>query len=270
MSSEQFAKNLLDIRKQYACALPVQKKVYSFADNVLSLLFPHFSEQKYFSAKEIEGQMMLLCGELQEILQPLMESLKNDSQEIVKRFCEILPEVHQKLLWDAEAMFKGDPAAENIDEVIAAYPGFFAIAVYRLANIFYHLQIPVFPRLLTEYAHQKTGIDINPGAEIGNHFCIDHGTGLVIGETTVIGNHVKIYQGVTLGALSVDKSTAKTKRHPTIEDKVVIYSNATILGGETTIGQESIIGGNVWLTKSIPPYSTVYHQSKIEVSQKKI
>ena len=166
---------------------------------------------------------------------------------------------------DAEAIYQGDPAAESVDEVISAYPGFYAIAIFRIAHEFYKLNVPIFPRILTENAHQRTGIDIHPGATVGERFFIDHGSGIVIGETTVIGDDVKIYQGVTLGALSVDKTLASSKRHPTIEHNVVLYSNATILGGSTVIGHDSVIGGNVWLTESVPPYSVVYHKSEVRV-----
>jgi len=186
-----------------------------------------------------------------------------DIDEVSKSFILSLPEVYDSLWSDAEATYTGDPAAESIEEVILAYPGFLAIAVYRIAHTFYLLKVPVFPRLLTEYAHQVTGVDIHPGATIGNSFMIDHGTGVVIGETTVIGEHVKIYQGVTLGALSVSKKKAGSRRHPTIEDNVVIYAHATILGGETVIGKNSTIGGNVWLTSSVPPDSVVYHKSQV-------
>jgi len=148
---------------------------------------------------------------------------------------------------------------------ISAYPGFLAIAFHRVAHEFYRLGVPIFPRILAEVAHQRTGVDIHPGATIGEAFCIDHGTGIVIGETTVIGDRVKIYQGVTLGALSVDKALSTSKRHPTIEDDVVIYSNATILGGATVVGHHSVIGGNVWLTSSVPPHSVVYHSSEVRV-----
>jgi len=169
-------------------------------------------------------------------------------------------------LWkDAQAIYDGDPAAESIDEVIIAYPGFLAISIYRFAHELYLLKIPLLPRLLSEYAHQVTGIDINPGAKIGDSFFIDHGTGIVIGETAEIGNNVKIYQGVTLGAMSVEKELAKMKRHPTIEDNVIIYSQAVILGGDTRIGHDSVIGGNVWLTQSVPPHSVVYHTSEVKV-----
>jgi serine O-acetyltransferase len=166
---------------------------------------------------------------------------------------------------DATAIERGDPAAESVDEVILAYPGFTAIAVHRIAHRFYEMSVPLLPRLLTEWAHERTGIDIHPGATLGHPVIIDHGTGIVVGETAEIGNNVKLYQGVTLGALSVNKTLASTKRHPTIEDGVVIYANAKILGGETVIGRGSVVGGNVWITASIPPDSIVYHRSEVHV-----
>ena len=169
---------------------------------------------------------------------------------------------------DARAIHEGDPASESVNEVISAYPGFFAIYTYRIAHEFYLNGIPIFPRMLSEYAHFRTGIDIHPGATIGDSFFIDHGTGVVVGETTIIGNNVKIYQGVTLGALSVQKNLARQKRHPTIEDSVIIYSNATILGANATIGHDSVIGGNVWLTDSVAPLSIVYNKSDIKVRSK--
>jgi len=170
---------------------------------------------------------------------------------------------------DIKAIFEGDPAAKSEFEVIRTYPGFYAITFYRLAHALYKLGVPLLPRIFTEYAHSKTGIDIHPAAEIGEYFHIDHGTGIVIGETCKIGKHVKMYQGVTLGALSVHKSMANTKRHPTIEDRVVVYSGATILGGETVIGSDSIIGGNVWITKSISPGSSVYNTAEVTISMDK-
>ena len=181
-----------------------------------------------------------------------------------------LPSIHDTLWLDAEAITSGDPAAESIDEVILAYPGFTAIAYFRIAHEFYLMHVPIFPRLITEYAHQITGIDIHPGAQIGKSFAIDHGTGIVIGESSIIGDNVKMYQGVTLGALSVNKKLAKSKRHPTIEDNVVIYAQAIILGGDTTVGRQSIIGGNVWLTSSVPPFSSVYQESKVTVRPKEM
>lgn len=183
-------------------------------------------------------------------------------------FFEALPALYQLLLKDAEAVLQSDPAAQSIEEVLAAYPGFFATAVYRFSHQLWQQEVSILPRFFAEYAHSKTGIDIHPAARIGESFAIDHGTGIVIGETALIGNRVKIYQGVTLGALSVSKEYASTKRHPTIEDEVVIYSGATILGGNTVIGKGSIIGGNVWLTYSVPADSVVYHKSEIKVKGK--
>jgi serine O-acetyltransferase len=165
-------------------------------------------------------------------------------------------------------MYEGDPAAQSVDEVIGTYPGLLAVSIHRIAHEFYLLGLPVFPRMLSEIAHQRTGIDIHPGASIGKSFCIDHGTGIVIGETARLGDHVKLYQGVTLGALSVDKSLASSKRHPTIEDHVVIYANATILGGETMIGHHSVIGGNVFITESVAPHSVVYHKAQVSLRNK--
>jgi serine O-acetyltransferase len=180
---------------------------------------------------------------------------------IVESFFEELPAIRRTLSQDMQAAFRGDPAAKSFEEVILSYPGFLAITVHRLAHYFWNAQVPLIPRMMSELVHGQTGIDIHPGAEIGESFFIDHGTGVVIGETTVIGKNVKIYQGVTLGALSVKKEEGKRKRHPTIEDDVTIYSNATILGGETVIGRGSIIGGNVWITESVPPESKIYTRS---------
>jgi serine O-acetyltransferase len=177
--------------------------------------------------------------------------------------------VHARSLEDASAILAGDPAAESIDEVIAAYPGFLAIAAHRLAHAAEQLEVPIVPRLMAELAHSRSGIDIHPAATIGHSFCIDHGTGIVIGETAVIGDGVKLYQGVTLGALSVSKDKAGTKRHPTINDRVIIYANATVLGGDTTIGADSIIGGNVFLTSSVPQGSLVYQTPDYRVRRQR-
>jgi len=177
---------------------------------------------------------------------------------LVGTFFSELPAIRAMLGTDIRSAFKGDPAAKSLDEVILSYPGLEAILVHRLAHFFWQQNIPLIPRMMSEYVHSKTGIDIHPGAEIGESFFIDHGTGVVIGETTVIGKNVKLYQGVTLGALSVKKELAGKKRHPTIEDDVTIYAGATILGGDTIIGRGSVIGGNVWITKSVPPGSTIY------------
>ena len=184
-------------------------------------------------------------------------------------FTLVIPALFCSLKKDAEAIYSNDPAAQSIEEVYLAYPGFFAIAIYRMAREFYELGLPLIPRLMTEYAHQLTGIDIHPGAQIGESFFIDHGTGVVIGETAEIHNNVKLYQGVTLGALTVNKNLKSIKRHPTIEDNVTIYANATILGGITVIGSDSIIGGNTWVTASVPQNSIVLHSPKVEIRTKK-
>jgi len=177
---------------------------------------------------------------------------------VVDEFFEELPEIRITLGKDLEAAVRGDPAAKSADEVILSYPGFQAIALHRIAHFFWTRQVPIIPRMMSELVHSRTGIDIHPGARIGEYFFIDHGTGVVIGETTVIGKNVKLYQGVTLGALSVKKEEGGCKRHPTIEDDVTIYANATILGGETVIGRGSVIGGSVWITVSVPPGSKIY------------
>lgn len=185
----------------------------------------------------------------------------------VDLFYLAFPKALELIKGDAYFIYQNDPAAKSIEEVVLAYPGFLAIAHYRVANLLHRIGSTILPRMITEYAHSKTGIDIHPSATIGEQFCIDHGTGIVIGETATIGERVKIYQGVTLGALSVSKDLATAKRHPTIESDVVIYAGSTILGGGTVIGHHSVIGGNVWLVKSIPPYSLVYHESKVIVRQ---
>lgn len=183
-------------------------------------------------------------------------------------FKEIIPELFCSLKKDAISIFENDPAAKSIEEVYLAYPGFFAISIYRMAREFYKLGLPLIPRLMTEYAHQLTGIDIHPGAQIGSSFFIDHGTGVVIGETAEIHNNVKLYQGVTLGALKVKKEFQNMKRHPTIESNVVIYANACILGGNTVIGKNSTIGGNTWVTTSVPKNSIVSHTSDVQITPK--
>ena len=182
------------------------------------------------------------------------QDIREQAESLTRTFIERLPYIQEMLWKDVEAEYDGDPAANSKEEIIFCYPGIFAIFVYRIAHELYELEVPFIPRIMTEYAHGETGIDINPGAKIGEYFFIDHGTGIVIGETTVIGNHVKIYQGVTLGALSTQKGQGLSgvKRHPTIEDNVVIYANTTILGGETVVGCNSVVAGNTFVVNSIP------------------
>ena len=242
---------------------PTPAVVARFFNELLGTLFPDFSKKPFSSPEELELHIKELKLQLGQMLfkNPNKQALKGE--EAAARFFDRLPEVYNKITQDVEAMYVGDPAAKSMNEVIRTYPGFYAIAAYRIAHELHTLGIEIIPRMITERAHSRTGIDIHPGATIGSHFCIDHGTGIVIGETTVIGNNVKIYQGVTLGALSVNKEDAEKKRHPTIEDNVVLYAGATILGGETVIGHDSVIGGNVWVTKSLAPHTKVYYQAKM-------
>ncbi len=206
---------------------------------------------------------------LQKSLTDFLLQLKVQEPKLVtKSFFNELSTIHRVLLTDLEAVMEFDPAAKSYSEVLMSYPGFFAIVIHRIAHYLWLQQVPVFPRVLSEFAHSKTGIDIHPAATIGHHFFIDHGTGIVIGETASIGNNVKIYQGVTLGALSVSKDKASQKRHPTIQDGVIIYANATILGGKTVIGSHSVIGGNVWITESIPSQTMVFHKSEVIIKNK--
>ena len=270
MEYDEFAQTLKARRDDHSLGFQMKKETQAFVDNLLAVLFPHFCKEGFFTKEEIESRLVLLERDLKRLLIPIMKDTSLNLDEIAVKFMHTLPAIHDKLWLDADAITSGDPAAESVDEVILAYPGFTAIAFYRLAHEFYLLSVPIFPRLITEYAHQMTGIDIHPGAQIGSSFAIDHGTGIVIGESSIIGNNVKMYQGVTLGALSVDKKYAKSKRHPTIEDDVVIYAQAIILGGETTIGRHSVIGGNVWLTASVPPFSSVYQESKVTVRPKEM
>ncbi len=192
-----------------------------------------------------------------------------NSKKVWENFLTCLPDILKELNLDADCLYKHDPASNSIEEVVLSYPGFFAIAVYRLSHEFYKQDMPLIPRIMSEYAHRLTGIDIHPGATIGSPFFMDHGTGIVIGETTVIKDHVKIYQGVTLGALQVSKEMKNKKRHPTVENDVTIYAGATILGGNTIIGKNCTVGGNVWLTESVPPNSIIYNLSETKLKPKK-
>lgn len=206
---------------------------------------------KLYESLSVQVQSALAQWEKEAVKE---EEIVKETERICSSFFSALPCIQQTLMRDVQAAFDGDPAAKSKEEIIFCYPGLFAIFVYRMAHELYRLKVPFIPRIMAEYAHGHTGIDINPGATIGEYFFIDHGTGVVIGETTVIGNHVKIYQGVTLGALSTRSGQLlrEVKRHPTIEDDVTIYSNASILGGETVIGKGAVIGGNCFITESVP------------------
>lgn len=256
--------------------LPSRDRVDRLATDLMHLLFPGYFEKRTLTKQEFEEALAERLSDLHDNLaSEINKSLRfrkdgmeaTDGEAEALHILRFLPVIRGLLRTDVEAAYTGDPAAPSYEEIILAYPCVLAIALYRVAHVAYQREIPLLPRMLTEYAHQRTGIDIHPGAQIGSHFFIDHGTGVVIGETTTIGSHVKLYQGVTLGARSFKiDSTGKivkgTKRHPDIEDNVTIYSGATILGGDTTIGANSVIGANVWVMQSIPPNSLAYYKGE--------
>lgn len=256
---EDFYQRLF-VKQQEAQNMPSNVRIWEWARDVFRLLFPERYPQRLLSVEALKARFNMLENEFCDLLQKSKDCADCDHERIISNFFNGLPELYEVMLTDAQAILNGDPAAKSIREVIRTYPGFLATCIFRMAHQLWLEGLPLIPRILTEYAHERTGIDIHPGATIGEYLHIDHGTGLVIGETTIIGKHVKLYQGVTLGALSVEKVLAGKQRHPIIEDHVIIYAGATILGGETRIGHHSVIGGNVWLTSSIEPYTTVYHQ----------
>ncbi|AZA83681.1 serine acetyltransferase [Chryseobacterium lactis] len=249
-----------------------QNNIHGFFDKIKTKKFVKdlyevlFLPQRNNTEKQLKANFEALNQHLFDLI-IIVTGNRESTEANVNRFFEALDELYDQLVLDAQSILEFDPAANSLEEVYLAYPGFFATYVYRISHQLWSQNVQILPRVISEYAHSKTGIDIHPGAEIGKSFFIDHGTGIVIGETTIIGNHVKIYQGVTLGALNVSKEKANQKRHPTIEDDVIIYSGATILGGNTTIGRESIIGGNVWITQDVPANSLVYHKSEIKIKE---
>ena len=233
-------------------------------NHFLGLVFPHYLLGFDRGEKGIKKQLGCFSDDLKRILKKATGWDEKTIQEKTNDLLADLPGISRKIGRDAEALFNSDPASESLDEVIISYPGCYAVSAYRFANYLLKMEIPLLPRLIGEYAHRITGIDIHPGATIGHSLYIDHGTGVVIGATAVIGNNVQIYHSVTLGALKVEKSEKSKKRHPTVEDNVIIYSGATILGGKTVIGHDSVIGGNVWITGSILPHSRVMYKSSDE------
>ncbi len=248
---------------------PSKLAVAGFTENLIDYLFPVVVGDPKTFLRNHGSVQAGLQKQLMDILSPIAHQKHLDVQQITSTYFATLAGTKDKLVQDAAFILEFDPAAYSMEEVIVSYPGFSAIIVYRLAHELYLLGIPVVPRMMSEWAHSRSGIDINPGAQIGCPFFIDHGTGIVIGETTVIGKNVKLYQGVTLGALSVRKEDAQQKRHPTIEDDVVIYAGSTILGGNTVIGHHSIIGGNTWVTETVPAHSIVYHKNQTIVSDRR-
>lgn len=248
--------NEIGLVEDIAGNLPDRRRIILIIKLIQVVLFPMYYQ--YEELDQNEAFIKLIDVLKQEIKASLL-NVKNDKEveDITNAFLDKLVSIKRMLLTDIQAIYDGDPAAKTKAEVILCYPGFYAIMIYRIAHVLHELSVSFMPRIMTEYAHEKTGIDINPGATIGEYFCIDHGTGIVIGETAIIGNHVKLYQGVTIGAKSFDldengNPKKSGKRHPNIGDHVIIYANATILGGDTNIGDDCIIGGNTWIVHSLP------------------
>jgi serine O-acetyltransferase len=266
--NSSFAGRLSQFNSGYCADVPSMELSRQFIENLIHALFP-IRQNCAVDECEIAIELDRSAVKLRELLYSIRISLDRSPQEVTDQFFERVPEAFEKLAVDADAVTRYDPASSCVEEVILCYPGFYAITVYRLAHILYLLKVPILPRIMAEYAHEKTGIDIHPGAQIESPFFIDHGTGVVIGETAIIGREVRIFQGVTLGALTVDRSMANTKRHPTIEDHVVIYAGSTILGGNTVIGHHTVVGGNTWITESILPHSLVYRNHRVLVRDKK-
>lgn len=235
----------------------IQFRTTCLVDRIIGAIFPHLAMEPSDSIPNILADLRFIEAEISGMYIQLARhrNLESTAKDPGLAFVESLPELRRQLKLDAQAILDGDPAAISVDEVILAYPGFMATVFYRVSHCLWDLQLPLVPRLISNIAHGRTGIDIHPAATIGHGFCIDHGTGIVIGETAVIGNGVKLYQGVTLGALSVQKGLAQTKRHPTIEDNVVVYANATILGGDTVIGHDCVVSGNAFISESVPAFS---------------
>lgn len=259
----------LEIRRH-----PDKDVIIDVIAKLLRIVYPGYSREKSYQIYNAKHNLSMLIEDtvynLQKQMTLVLQSSMDDtaarerSRQVILEFVRRIPQVRAVVQTDVEAAYDGDPAATSHDEIIFCYPGLFAITVYRLAHVLYELQVPMIPRIMTEHAHSLTGIDIHPGATVGKYFFIDHGTGIVIGETTVIGDRVKIYQGVTLGGLSTraGQGLRGVKRHPTIEDNVTIYANASILGGNTVIGQDSVIGANAFITHSIPAGTTVTIKSQ--------
>ena len=279
MTTDNLISDILASYNEYGCVnlsnahnFPNRQNVIDVLLEILTLIFPGFRTVEQLDADNLR---YVTGAKINKIICDLTEEIKKATLYLCRQrgleqsactqlaektaiaLMEQIPEIRRKITLDMEAALKGDPAATSTEEIILSYPGIEAITVHRIAHELHVNGVPIIPRIMSEYIHGKTGIDIHPGATIGESFFIDHGTGVVIGETSVIGNKVKLYQGVTLGALSVHKSQRSCKRHPTIEDNVTIYAGATILGGETVIGHGSIIGGNTWVTESVPPRSVI-------------
>jgi serine O-acetyltransferase len=262
---DEFAKFVYKTKRDTLAIIPERSHVERIIDKLMTLLFGQGCSKNEFM---ITSCLVTVRQELSSTIKMCCHTDQTDAESVADEFFGRLKHVYNLLLQDAAFIESSDPATASIDEVIITYPGFYAIAVHRFAHQLFRLGIPYLPRMMSEYAHSRTGIDIHPGATIGSPFAIDHGTGVVIGETTVIGKGVRMYQGVTLGALAVEKEHASRKRHPSIGDNVVLYAGCTILGGNTEIGHHSIIGGNVWLTASVDPHSIVMNTSRNKIQYK--
>jgi len=257
---------LRDTHKAEWQATPSAHEAINWLNELVQFLFPSHHLPKYTSYPSILKKSQI---ELENILLSYADIKTLDTEATVNTFYSKLENIYKNLRRDALKIYEFDPAASSINEVIVSYPGFYAITVYRIAHELVKLNVPILPRILSEFAHRNTGTDIHPAATIGVPFMIDHSTGIVIGATAIIGNNVSVYQGVTLGALQVAKELAEVKRHPTVEDNVIIYARTTILGGKTVIGKNSVIGGSVFLTKSVEPNSHVFntHQLRMEIKE---
>ena len=262
MNQQEIIQRIISEKKHPNLQFKIKEKTESFTRKLFYTLFD--------TDTPVEENFNQLEQNFSELADLVCWEPGQACSEVWKEYCDSLPTILKKLNKDAFAIANNDPAANSVEEVYLSYPGFYAIAIYRLSHDLYKRKFPLVPRLMTEYAHRLTGTDINPGAHIGESFFIDHATGVVIGETAVIRNNVKIYQGVTLGALYVERELKNIKRHPTIEDNVTIYANATILGGDTIVGANTIIGGNVWLTASVPANSFVTHSPQIKIRNRAI
>lgn len=254
--------------------IPDLKAIKEMIRELMMVLFPGYYREKSYRTYSVEKKILVILEDVMYMMTKQIEKAllyrpefedacialrQDEAKKIVKAFFKQIPKIREYLNTDILATYEGDPAANSKDEIVLAYPGLYATAIYRLAHELHELDVPLIPRIMTEYAHRKTGVDIHPGATIGKYFCMDHATGVVIGSTSIIGEHVKVYQGVTIGALST-KAGQKlhgTKRHPTIEDNVTLYSGASVLGGNTVIGEGAVIGGNAFVTKSVDPHTTV-------------
>ncbi len=260
MSIDRIIQSIRNNKQNHLVDFRLKTGTEDFTNDLFHILF----DAKISVSQNIDA----LANSFQEISAMIEKDHVSSYDTIWKKFLIKLPDLLKQLNADAKCIYMHDPAAKSVEEVILAYPGFFGIAVYRISHALHELDMPLIPRMMSEYAHRLTGIDIHPGAIIGSPFFIDHGTGVVIGESTVIKNKVKVYQGVTLGALQVSKEMQNQKRHPTVEDNVTIYAGATILGGNTVIGENCTIGGNVWLTNSIPANSVVYQRTDTKLKKK--